>query len=218
MHENFSSDQHARITGADVFTEIYSANTWADEFSRSGSGSTLSYTQKLRMQLQKLLVSFSINSMLDAPCGDLAWMSSVNFPANFAYIGGDIVRALIDDLRAKYGSNGRTFVELDVRKDRLPSVDLWLCRDCLIHFSNRDAISTLHNFVRSDIKFMLTTTYNFGHINTDIITGHFFRPINLRRPPFCLPRPLKTITDYVYPFAPRRLGLWSQDQLRTWVA
>ena len=202
---------------AEIFAEMLSRNAWGDEVSLSGAGSNLNYTRRLRADLEQFLRARSIISMLDAPCGDFVWMNEVSFPAQFDYIGGDIVSLLVDGLAQKYGSSARKFVKLDVTKDELPKVDLWLCRDCLIHLSNKDALSALRNFVRSDIKLLMTTTYDYGRVNTDISTGDF-RVINLRRPPFSLPKPIEMITDYVYPFPPRRLAIWSHDQLSAWAA
>jgi len=162
-----------------------------------------------------LVRNYSIASMLDAPCGDFVWMRRVEFPEKFRYVGADIVAELVSELQAKHQSPTRQFIKLDVRTDRLPDVDLWLCRDCLIHLSNDDALSALRNFARSNIKYLLTTTYNFGYVNADIETGNF-RALNLRKPPFLLPRPLALLKDYKYPATPRRLALWSRDQLVSW--
>jgi hypothetical protein len=87
-----------------------------------------------------------------------------------------------------------------------------ICRDCFIHLSNADVRRALDNFVRSDIKYILATTYRFGRINADIATGQF-RALNLQAAPFSLPPPIETIVDYIYPFPPRRLALWSREQV-----
>ena len=73
--------------------------------------------------------------------------------------------------------------------DRLPAADLVLCRDCLPHFSLRDARRALENIVASGSTFLLTTTFTDRQANQDIRTGDF-RALNLERAPFALPSPL----------------------------
>jgi hypothetical protein len=200
----------------DPFGVIHRENIWKDQESKSGPGSNLGYTAPLRHALPGILRSRDIHSMLDAPCGDFSWMQKVDLPVGFDYVGSDIVPELVDGLRAQYASPTRRFVTLDVRHDMLPEADLWLCRDCLIHLSNADAFAVLENFASSKIRYLLTTTYNFGSVNSDIVTGNF-RLLNLRARPFQLPTPLEFIFDYVDPWPPRRLALWSNQQIRRWV-
>ena len=92
--------------------------------------------------------------------------------------------------------------------------DLWLCRDVLFHFPkpNQDILRVFRNFVAAAIPYILTTTYNFPKKNDDIKAGGF-RFINLRLPPFMLPRPLSIVPDFVVPEPPRYLGLWSREQV-----
>src|SRR5436309_2674519 len=98
-----------------AFTTIYRDNLWDNSESRSGWGSTLAYTASLRRRLSKLLVDMNIKTLLDAPCGDLNWMSHVSFPEGMHYIGADIVPDLITELEAKYGNrSGHHFCILDI--------------------------------------------------------------------------------------------------------
>ena len=80
----------------DRFTRIYEQNRWNDGESRSGIGSTVDGTAKLREELPRLVQSLGATSLLDAPCGDFNWMREVEWPAGFEYIGADIVTALIE--------------------------------------------------------------------------------------------------------------------------
>lgn len=65
----------------------------------------------------------------------------------------------------------------------------------------------------SDIKYLLTTTYSYFDENVDLDRTGGFRVINLQRPPFCLPKPLIRIDDFVVPAIPRYLALWSREQI-----
>jgi hypothetical protein len=212
------SDKHP-VHGGDseaVFQDIMRFNKWNDAESVSGVGSNRRYTRNIREKLPALLRKYAIRSILDAPCGDFAWMKNVTFDADITYIGADIVRELVARLQKEFSAPQRRFMQLDLISDELPKADILICRDCFIHLSNSQVLDALRNFARSDIKYILTTTYKFGRINTDISTGQF-RAINLQAPPFSLPAPIETIVDYVYPFPPRRLALWSREQLLAWL-
>jgi hypothetical protein len=208
------SHRHALIGGnpEEVFADIFTHNRWNDGESASGVGSNSRYTSRLRKALPRLLRKYAVRSILDAPCGDFAWMKSVPLDPQTRYLGGDIVRELVERLEREFGSDQRRFTYLDVISSVLPPADLMICRDCFIHLSNADVRKALENFARSEIKFILTTTYRFGRINADIATGQF-HALNLEAPPFSLPPPSETIVDYIYPFPPRRLALWSRQQV-----
>ena len=213
------SDKH-RIVGDDpeaVFRDIFQFNRWNDAESVSGVGSNRRYTRNLRRALPRLLRKYAIRSILDVPCGDFAWMKNVPLDPEMQYMGGDIVHELVERLQKEFSSPQRRFERLDLVSSPLPKADILICRDCFIHLSNADVFKALSNFARSDIKYILTTTYRFGRINADIATGQF-RAINLQAAPFSLPPPIETIVDYIYPFPPRRLALWSSEQLQAWLS
>jgi hypothetical protein len=197
---------------AEAFRTIFEENRWASSESRSGHGSTLAYTQGLRKSLAQYLARFQVECFLDAPCGDFNWMQHVTLPAAARYIGGDIVPELVDGLQRAHGDGRRSFCVIDIVKGPLPPADLWLCRDVLFHLPNDDVARVLVNFAASDISFLLTTTYDFARQNTDVRPGGF-RFINLRLAPFCLPKPLARIPDFIVPEPPRYLALWSRAQV-----
>lgn len=75
----------------DIFSRYWSSNHWRNAESRSGDGSTLAYTARLREQLPLLISRYRVRSMLDLPCGDFNWFRHVELPASVDYIGADIV-------------------------------------------------------------------------------------------------------------------------------
>ena len=211
------SHQHPLI-GEDreaVFRDIFTFNRWNDAESASGVGSSSRYTRNLRRLLPRLVSKYRVRSILDVPCGDFAWMKQIPFDKETRYVGGDIVGELVERLQRDFAAPNRRFERLDVIASPLPKADLLICRDCFIHLSNADVLKALDNIIASGASYLLTTTYRFGRINADIVTGQF-RVINLEAPPFSLPAPIETIVDYVYPFPPRRLALWSRAQLLGW--
>ena len=196
----------------ETFDTIYRNNVWGSAESVSGLGSTLANTLPVRRALPGLLRSLGVRTMLDAPCGDFNWMRHVDL-SGVHYIGGDIVPELLRATQAVHGGADRAFRPLDILQDPLPPADLWLCRDVLIHFSNEDALALLHRAARAPIRYLLTTHYELCPRNMEINTGGY-RPINLCIAPFNLPRPLRRIDDFLAPWQPRSLGLWSREQLR----
>jgi hypothetical protein len=196
-----------------AFNKIYADNIWGNTESLSGWGSTLSYTAVMRQHLERLLSQMDVRIFLDAPCGDLNWMQHVRLPAGVAYVGGDIVAHLIAALQERYAADlSRSFIELDIVRVSIPLADLWLCRDVLFHLTTGDAIAALGNFSRSNVPFILTTTYDFVKANIDIRPGGF-RYLNLMQPPFNLPKPRTRMPDFLAPAPPRYLALWSREEV-----
>lgn len=206
----------AGMVGAQArFTEIYRSNYWGSRDSASGSGSSLHATIAVRRELLRLIERFQVRKLLDAPCGDMRWMSLVLEQTRVDYIGGDIVPGLVEQNRRVHGAAGRRFIQIDIARDRLPEADLMVCRDCLFHLSEADALSALWNFARSSIPWLLTTTYKnpTNRPNVDIETGGF-RHIDLFLPPFGLDRAVHArFDDWNEPEAPREMCLWSREQI-----
>lgn len=197
------------------FTQIYQINYWGSDETASGKGSTLAHTNNLRGQLPYLLKQFSINRIFDGPCGDFYWMQHVLKDENVTYIGGDIVKPMIDENSRKYGNAKTSFVQLDLRIDQLPHSDLMICRDCIFHLSYQDTAMLLKNFIHSNIPYLLTTTYANPSLfnNKDIVSGNF-RLIDLFSYPYNFPKEvLFKIDDWVEPNEERWMCLWSREQL-----
>lgn len=131
----------------------------------------------------------------------------ITIPPDIEYIGGDIVKKAIELNTQKYGKSNFRFIHMDILIDDLPEVDLWLCRDALFHFSNSDILRVFLNLKKSRIKYLLTTTFPETHINEDITTGDY-RLINLEKPPFNLPPPLRYVDDSDAGPSGKKLGLW----------
>ena len=207
--ELWEGDEY-RSDREETFTTIFDENRWGSDESVSGDGSTLDQTIILRKVLPDLLRRVGAKTLLDAPCGDFNWMRRMVLPNGVTYVGGEIVQPLVDRLKTTFASDQRDFIKLDIVDDDLPDADIWLCRDVLFHLSNAEIVAVLANFARSDVRFILTTTYPFAEQNRDIRSGGF-RFINLMKPPFSLPSPQFQLDDYLAPQPPRKLGLWSRE-------
>lgn len=190
---NVSSDLRDDVDIDALFTRFYQTNRWGSEETRSGTGSERSRMQQVVRDLSRLIRDLNIRSVLDAPCGDFNWMQDVGL-AGVDYTGCDIVEELIEINCARYRRQGTTFQKLDFTVDPLPRADLILCRDAFVHFSYQRVSAALEKFCASGSKYLLTTSFVKTETNIDIHTG-WWRPINLQRPPFCLPEPLDMLSD-----------------------
>ena len=198
-----------------VFETIVSTNKWADEESRSGAGSTLSYTHNLRRELENVVAKFGVATFFDAPCGDFNWMKAVSFPEETKYIGGDIVSFLVLANNLSHASTSRKFVEFDLTQDQFPNCDLWFCRDCLFHLSFDLIFRALSGFCRSDSKYVMMTNHlNTSRLRNKDIESGGFRLLDFYIEPFNLPRKvLYAVPDYVFPFPRREMCVWSRSQI-----
>lgn len=197
---NYSSEKlsdYSIINGAsdckDVFSKIYDSNFWGSNESKSGPGSQIGSTEKIRESLPKLFEKYGIKSVLDAPCGDYNWMKLVN-KEGIKYIGGDIVDKIIRTNNKNYKDENTSFRVMDITSNKIPKVDLIICRDCLEHLSHKNVKKALKNFKDSGSKYLLVTNYPWTLDNYDIKNGDF-NPLNLLEKPFELLAPIEKIKE-----------------------
>ncbi|MDQ3744860.1 MAG: class I SAM-dependent methyltransferase [Acidobacteriota bacterium] len=192
-----------------VFSDIYRTNAWKNPESVSGRGSTLARTQAIISHLPPLLQELGARTLLDAACGDFNWMRYAELDG-VKYVGADIVPDLVARNRHLYGRKGRSFLALDITKDRLPRADAVLCRDCLIHLSFESIDAAVANFKRSGAGYLLCTTHASVTRNVPCRDGEW-RNINLHLPPFNFPPPLKMIVEDAE--LGKCLGVWRLKDL-----
>ena len=192
------------------FIEIFYNNEWDCKESVSGAGSSIAETPVIREKLPLLLKEISVSSLLDIPCGDFNWMSKINLDFLDEYVGGDIVPEIIVQNKKKYENETIKFKLVDLTRTKLPKMDVILCRDCFIHFSYKDIFAALRNFKKSGSKYLLTTTFVNRQKNRNIFTGGW-RTINLQKPPFNFPKPIKLILESFN--LAKCLGLWKIESI-----
>jgi hypothetical protein len=199
-----------------IFTRIYRERSWPSDSSLSGPGSEICQTERIIKSLPEMIRSYEVSTMLDIPCGDFHWMKEVDL-SQVDYLGADIVEDLIARTDRKYRGTNRRFRKYDVLSDKLPRVDLILCRDCLVHFSERDVFAALQNICESQSEFLLATTFPNRLKNGEIRTGQW-RAINLEIAPFQLPTPVTIInegcTEADGTYKDKSLGLWRIADLK----
>jgi hypothetical protein len=192
----------------EIFTYIHRTNLWGSPESGSGVGSELAATEVLRREIPALLRRYRARRLLDLPCGDFGWLSHADL-SGIRYTGADVVVALIAENTSRYP--GRVFRRLNLARDPLPTADVVLCRDCLVHLRYEQIFRGFANLRRSGSTYLLTTTFLELDANAEIDTGDW-RPLNLCLPPFALPDPLDVIvegcTEIGGAYADKALGLW----------
>ena len=175
------------------FERIYSTNLWSDPESRSGVGSAMDATRVLRAELPKALRELDAKVLLDVPCGDFTWMEHVDL-GGIGYIGGDIVPSIVAENQRLHESGSRRFAVIDLTRDQLPDADVLLCRDCLVHLSYANIRAALANIARSNIRYVLLTSFPGRGGNRDVQDGDW-RTLDLQAPPFSFPEPQLTIVE-----------------------
>ncbi len=206
-----------------VFEKAVEDNYWADSDSLSGPGSNLTQTRVIRNEIPKLLENYKIKNMLDAPCGDMFWMKEILphiLKMGISYNGADIVPAIIAKNKSEFTNNAIKFFNLDLTQDKIFNVDLVLTRDCFIHLSYNNIYKILKNYQRSNIKYILVSTYtNSSRTNYDV-NGFFLwgRMLNMEKFPFNFPSPIEVILEGCtegqnLEFADKSLGLWKVKDL-----
>jgi SAM-dependent methyltransferase len=169
-----------------VFTDIYKNCGWGaneEGVGFSGAGSTLLNTADYVVFLEEFMRINQIKTVVDAGCGDWTFSKEVNW-GDVKYLGIDVVKSVIDEDIQKYGSDNIQFECLDILRFELPSADLLICKDVLMHLSNRDIIF----FLKSTKKFkhcLFTNNLGQENQNKDIERGQF-RPLDLTKFPFNL--------------------------------
>jgi SAM-dependent methyltransferase len=200
-----------------VFSTIFIEGGWGGE-SLSGPGSSLVETRAIRTELPRLMNRLNIRSILDAPCGDYFWLSSLELGVD-EYLGIDIVPSLIAKNERLFASPSIRFEVADIVNYKPAAFDLILCRDCLVHLSFADSIAALKTFLNSQCRYLLTTTFPATAQNSDIVTGGW-RPLNLQAAPFFFPDPIE-LTNEQYSggvdgrFSDKSLGLWDIQTLKS---
>lgn len=208
---------HKNKQVGEIFTNINTTNLWNNQETISGPGSTVYATSHITSALPEFLKKHKIQSILDAPCGDFHWMQNVDL-STFNYTGADIVNQLVKSNNEKYKAENIEFIHLDIIKDTLPSADLILVRDCLVHFNDINIFKFFQNLCNSDIIYLLTTNFPLTMHNYNITNGNW-RPLNLMRKPYSLPKEVDILWEESVEndgqFPDKSLYLWKVVDLKS---
>ncbi|MEF2174956.1 MAG: class I SAM-dependent methyltransferase [Candidatus Absconditabacteria bacterium] len=172
-----------------VFDGVFKENLWGSSESKSGMGSNIQNTRHILSGIKTIIQEYNIKTFLDVPCGDCNWIDPNNLGCE--YIGADIVQDLIDNNKSKLP--GIEFQKIDLTTDKIPQVDLIMCRECLQHLSFENGKKAINNIINSGSKYLLVTHYSNGE-NKDIMNGMYYE-MNLLQPPFNFGTPITSIEE-----------------------
>jgi hypothetical protein len=200
------------IPSSNYFSNIYEKQLFGEPESASGTGSTHEATKSIRNELPLILKKYSITSIADVPCGDLNWMSLLDFK-KYDYSGFDIVPDLISQLKINYPLSD--FKVFDATREILPKFDLIICRDLLVHLSLNQSLDVIENFRKSGSKYLLATTFTDRKSNEELVFRRWevgWRPLNLELKPFDLGSPIFAVnensTEGDNQYGDKSLGFW----------
>ncbi|QMU58277.1 MAG: methyltransferase domain-containing protein [Boseongicola sp.] len=209
---------------------VFEDKDWSEggKHPRSGVGSSLALTARIREALPGLFDRYEVQSFVDAPCGDWSWMQEVDLQG-VDYVGLDISESLIAANQAAYARDGVSFAVADVTSDPLPKADLFMCRDCLFHLKYWLRWEFFQRFVASGSRYLLTTMHAV-EANRNVRDNGRFQAFNPTKSPFDFPEPVEAVVetatrndagDLVPVDAPggeRWMAIWSLEQVRKVVA
>lgn len=193
--------------GADVFSDIYRGNVWNGVETRSGPGSGVAATARIRDVLLQLVDRFGIRSVVDAACGEAFWQ-----PELPGYLGLDVAEEAIAVARQRHPD--WQFEVHDIRES-CPRADLVLVRDVIQHLSLEDGVSVIDAVRASGSTWLLASTFSHVVDATEPDGRYHYHEPNLEQPPFGLPPALELFRDGFDYDDPDRvrdwrkmLGLW----------
>jgi SAM-dependent methyltransferase len=183
-----------------VFTEVYSEKQWgsgAEEFD-SGAGSGSDEIVDPYIAAIAAIGSregFESLTFVDLGCGDFR-VGRRLVPLCRAYVGVDVVPAVVDRNTRMFGSEAVRFEHRDIVADPLPDGDVCFVRQVFQHLSNAQIAQVLPKLNRYRLVFVTEHQPSPGHLrapNLDKVVGPDIRlydgsGVYLDQPPFGIPR------------------------------
>ncbi len=187
-----------------VFNSIYKSNHWNkskkfnsknQSFSGPGSIPGSIQTDNLIEELSNFFKNNNIIKILDAPCGDCAWIQRM-FNANIDYTGIDIVEDLINKNKINFQSfeNVKFSCKDLTENNEFNNFDFILMRDFFIHLPIKSIEKILNNLKKSNCKYFAFNSYERVKTNVEISTGQH-RKINILKEPFNFGKPYFKILE-----------------------
>ncbi|MET0465253.1 MAG: glycosyltransferase [Chitinophagaceae bacterium] len=196
-----------------AFIDTYRDHSWQSTHP-SGPGSTFEATKGVAAILKRVIETYKIKSMIDAPCGVFSWVYEHGVLQQLqSYIGFDIVPEAIRDSQNaaadvvnEGGMPYPQFHEMDLVNDGEAieewSPDLIFSRHMTQHLSTESTEKFLNSVLSSNAKYLLITSQQGTDTNNDVVTwgkaldDYGYRPQNLDLPPFNLSKRAKFLCTY----------------------
>ena len=133
--------RYARMSLADVFSEIYRRDIWSNT---SGPGSDERFAAPYAALVLNFIRHTNARSVVDVGCGDFRVGAAIA-QSGINYLGVDIVPDLIERNEKQFGGDHISFLRLDATRDRVPYADLCLIRQVFQHLSNDEIQKVIAN-------------------------------------------------------------------------
>jgi len=166
----------------DRFESIYATGEWGIG---SGDGSDARDNAGYVKFLQRFLKDQQIKSVVDLGCGDWQTSRFVDW-SGIHYRGFDLVRPVIEQNTASFGSPTVEFAVFSGDFADLPAADLLIVKDVLQHWSNETVRGFLPTLQRYPYSLVTNCIFSRGSTANNDITDGGFRRLDMRLPPFSL--------------------------------
>jgi SAM-dependent methyltransferase len=154
----------------------------------SGSGSRVAFTVTYRYIIESFLRLNDVHRVLDLGCGD--WQFSKLIPwddYDISYLGLDVSPFIIEKNKERFGTEHRQFRVIHKPSEifEFGHFDLVISKDVLQHLPNNVVNEYLDIFVAVGRRALITNdAFTSDAITEDINRYDFYRPIDIRKPPF----------------------------------
>lgn len=180
----------ANCSAEDVFTQIYTDAVWgrnAEGEGFSGQGAVLENAQEYKDFLQNFLKSRDIRTVIDIGCGDWGFSKHIEWNG-ITYVGYDVVQKVIERNQKKYSSPSITFIHADATQLDLPSADLLICKDVMMHLPHEDNFILCSQFHKFKYCLIINNVdkQTLSSNNNQISYRGGFRTLDLTKPPYSL--------------------------------
>jgi len=199
----FSKFVSQKLLNKIVFNSIYKSNHWnrnekydhSQSYSGPGSAENSIQTNSLILELQKFFKNNNIKNILDAPCGDCAWIKKI-FDTDISYTGIDIVEDLMNKNKLTFNSkpNIKFYCKDLTDFNDFDNYDFILMRDFFIHLPIPIIEKILIKLKNSNCRYFAFNNYENVNSNKEVSTGQH-RKINLLKDPFNLDKPFFKIQE-----------------------
>ena len=144
------------------FENIYEKKLWSHHGNTySGRGAAPTFVRNLIIYIRDIFKQYDINSIVDI-CGDFAWQSGFLVDFEGTYMGVDISEKCLAMINKKKVKSNIVFKQMDVCVDPIPSCDLFIAKDVLYHLEEKDVFAFFKNIRKSNVKWLLLTTFFSG--------------------------------------------------------
>lgn len=169
---------------SDSLKKRFARSKWHGDGTVCGPGSSVANTEIFRKWLRTVLETYGVKRMNDSGCGDLTWVSEIDFAAlGVDYLGYDVRENLDAPL---------PYEKLEIVYEPMRPCDLILCKDVFIHLETELVEKALENF-RDACPGALFASTTFPGVDNTRTNMKGFAPLDLAASPFNLGTPLDKI-------------------------